>query len=215
MSYNIQDPGGARKTIDWDSFYDAANDPVIGYDPASDKIIILKGADSSSGMDNGFIYDMVTGSWTSTTLSPSEVDKSNFAVFGSSNLLIKNHDASTTTFEKFSAAPVAANNFQWQSKSFDFGHPGAKKKLYKVIVHGSNLDDMEVKISYNGAAASDVFAANLTGTTSDLHKQELTVSTPTAFSYCAVNIQIGSGDTCQSDISINDISLIYRVLSIH
>ena len=54
-----------KQVLNWESFFDTANVPVVGYDPINDLLVVLKGADhSEDDSKDMFIYDFRTGSWT-------------------------------------------------------------------------------------------------------------------------------------------------------
>ena len=213
MPSNIQDQGKSQRVIDWETFYTAADKPLIGYDAIDDKIIIIEGA--TTGKQDGLIYDVQTGSWSSVpSIDPTNHSRSNFASDHDGALIFKENDTSTG-YSKWASAGASSASFKWQSKNLDFGYPGAKKKLYKVIVHAAHGNNLVIKAGYDDADPADLFTdtgdANTFNTTDTLDKHEFVISSPTAFSYCSIEI---SG-TCEADLLINDIAFVYRVLSVH
>ena len=216
----------SQRAIDWQAFFAEANVPILGYDAVNDQIIIKRGADYSglnaTTSHDIYIYDMRTGSWTKSMNGlANNVDTTNFVVNGSSELVCKASDASTTTIYKWQPGPIATSTFKWKSKAFDFNYPALKKKLYKVIIHAKDGDYMDVNVYYDNktsissAAVGQAFdKGNSTlHDASTLTKNELTITTPTAFSY--LTLEIASDGTSSADFTINDIALVYRLLRPH
>ena len=216
----------SQRAIDWQTFFAEANVPILGYDAVNDQIIIKRGADYSglnaTTSHDIYIYDMRTGSWTKSMNGlANNVDTTNFVVNGSSELVCKASDASTTTIYKWQPGPIATSTFKWKSKAFDFNYPALKKKLYKVIIHSKEGDNMDVNVYYDNktsiGSATDGQAFDKGDSTlhsaSTLTKNELTITTPTAFSY--LTLEIASDGTSSADFTINDIALVYRLLRPH
>ena len=195
-----QQTGGWQSAIDWQSFFTATNYPVIGYDPINDKVIIKESSDySADNSQDVLIYDMKTGAWTkSVAAMTNTVDTTNFVINGDSELVLKQGAASTNVhFKKWSSTPVATTTLNWTSKAFDFGHPSLKKKLYKVIIHSKSGSNVGVKVGYDNAATSNIFTSNTLSSSSSMTKNELTVSTPIAFSYLTLELSNTSGTVAE------------------
>ena len=208
--------GMYQAAIDWADFFDNAKIPVIGYDPINDQVIILHGSDYGATVDHHiYIYDMKTGSWTKCkNASVGDFDATNFVVNGAKELVIKSRDASTTTIYKWDSTAAASTAFKWKSKAFDFGSPGAKKKLYKISIHATQGDNTDVKIYYDGStSAAQTFDAPL-GTAAAMARYDLTVTTPTVFNFLEIEIY-SDGSATPATFEINDIEFIYRTLSVH
>jgi hypothetical protein len=221
----------SQSAIDWQTFFHADNVPILGYDPVNDQIIIKRGADygtfargvtTATTSHDIYIYDMRTSSWTKSMNGLADnVDVTNFVVNGSSELVCKASDASTTTIYKWQPGPIATTTFKWRSKAFDFNYPALKKKLYKVIIHSKDGDYMDVNVYYDNktsiGSAADGQAFDKGNSTlhdaSTLTRNELTITTPTAFSY--LTLEIVSDGTSSADFTVNDIALVYRVLRPH
>ena len=210
-----QESGGWQSAIDWQAFFTEANNPAIGYDPLNDKVIVKQSTDySNSTSQDVYMYDMRTGAWSKAISALSgSTDVTNFVVNGSGELVCKASHSSTSAFHKWDSSAKATSSFQWTSKAYDFGYPGAKKKLYKVIIHAKNGDNMVVKAGYDNAAVSNVFTSNTIATGSSITKNTLVVTTPTAFSY--FTLQIESNGTSNAGFEINDIAFIYRAIKAH
>ena len=211
-----QQTGGWQSAIDWQSFFTAANYPVIGYDPINDKVIIKESSDfSTSESQDVLIYDMKTGAWTTSKAAMTNgVDTTNFVINGDSELVLKQGAASADFhFKKWSSTPVAKSAIQWTSKAYDFGQPSLKKKLYKVIIHSKYATNVDVNIYYDDSgSAAQAFDTPL-GTGAGYAKNTLTVTTPTAFSYLTVELK--SDGTSHASFTVNDIALVYRILGPH
>ena len=210
----------AQQGIDWQSFFAEDNIPIIGYDPVNDQVIIKRASDYNGDGSVGtashdiYIYDMRTGAWTKSLNGlANNVDVTNFVVNGNSELVCKASNDTTTTIYKWQPDPQATTTFKWQSKAFDFNHPALKKKLYKVIVHAKKGENTIIKVGYDNATPTNVFASNTFHTSASLVKNEFVVSSPTAFSY--LDIQIESNGTTHADFEINDIAFVYRILRAH
>ena len=77
-----------QSAIDWQSFFEADNVPIIGYDPINDLVIIKRGADygvftkgvtTNTTSHDLLIYDMRTGAWTKSKNGlDDDVDVTNF-----------------------------------------------------------------------------------------------------------------------------------------
>ena len=214
-----QQTGGWQSAIDWQSFFTAANYPVIGYDPINDKVIIKKSSDYSvlnnSTANDVLIYDMKTGAWTkSVAAMTNTVDTTNFVINGDSELVLKQGAASTNFhFKKWSSAPVAKSAIKWTSKAYDFGQPSMKKKLYKIIIHAQYGTNVDVNIYYDDSGSAAQSFDKPLGTGAAYTKNTMTVTTPTAFSY--LTIELKSDGSSNAAFTVNDIALIYRVLNPH
>ena len=218
MSQGRNQNEASQSAIDWQLFFAANNVPIIGYDPINDQVIIKRGADysglSATTSHDIYIYDMRTGSWTKSMNGlANDIDVTNFVVNGSSELVCKASNDTTATIYKWRPDPQSTSTFQWKSKAYDFGHPALKKKLYKVIIHSKEGDNMDVKVYYdNSGSAAQAFDKPLNAGSS-LVRNELTITTPTAFSYLA--LEIASDGASASDFEVNDIALVYRILRPH
>tara|TARA_Y100001938_G_C8100664_1_gene441453 strand:+ start:9818 stop:10450 length:633 start_codon:yes stop_codon:yes gene_type:complete len=202
-----------QKAIDWQSFFDTDQHPSIGYDPVNDQILVLRSTNSShTDHEDMLIYDMRTGSWSLCKGAIANVSVSNFAINGSSELVV--WKIGTDDIDKWQPSPQATANFKWTSKAFDFKYPALKKKLYKVIVHAKKGENTVIKVGYDNGTTSDVFASNTFNTSASLTKNEFTVSSPTAFSYLTLEI-VSSGGSTHADFEVNDIALVYRILRAH
>ena len=210
-----QQTGGWQSAIDWQTFFTAAKEPVIGYDPLNDKVLILKSTDTSE-LDSSDIlaYDMRTGAWSTVKSTiPTSTDRTNFVVNGAGELVIKQSN-STGDFYRWSNTAETSTNFQWISKDYDFGYPGLKKKIYKVIVHAKNASNMVIEGGYDGVAASNIFDSNTFSTATDFTKNEFTVTTPQNCSYFKIELE-DNGSAIPAGLEINDIGILYRIIRQH
>ena len=214
----------SQRGIDWQSFFSSANVPILGYDAVNDQVVIKRGADYSglnaTTSHDIFIYDMRTGAWTKCMNGlANNVDVTNFVVNGDSELVTKASDGSTTTIYKWQPGPIATSTFKWRSKAFDFNYPAVKKKLYKVIIHSKAGANMAVNVYYDdktsigSAADGQAFGQgdSTLHSATTLTKNELTITTPTAFSYLTLEIA-SDGGASHVDFTVNDIALVYRLL---
>ena len=209
-----------QSAIDWQSFFSATNVPILGYDSINDQIIIKRGADYSglnaTTSHDILIYDLRTGAWTKSMNGlANNVDVTNFVVNGDGALVCKASDDTTTTVYKWQPGPIATSTFKWRSKAFDFNYPAVKKKLYKVIIHSKYGTNMDVNIYYDNktsissSADGEAFDKPL-NTGSSIVRNEMTITTPTTFSY--LTLEIASDGTSNANFEVNDIGLVYRAL---
>ena len=212
----VQQAGGWQSSIDWQNFFTATNYPILGYDPVNDRVIIKESSDySANNSQDVLTFDMKTGAWTKSVAAiTNTVDTSNFVINGDSELVLKQGAASTNVhFKKWSSTPTAKSAIQWTSKAYDFGAPSIKKKLYKVIIHAQYGTNVDVNIYYDDSASAAQSFDKPLGTGGAYTKNTMVVTSPTAFSY--LTIELKSDGTSHASFAVNDIALIYRVLSVH
>ena len=217
-----------QSAIDWQTFFHADNVPILGYDPVNDQIIIKRGADygtfvrgvaTATTSHDIYIYDMRTSAWTKSMNGLADnVDVTNFVVNGNSELICKASDASTSTLYQWQPAAQATAAFKWVSKAFDFQYPALKKKLYKIIIHSKEGDNMDVNVYYDnktsiGSASDGEAFDKPLNAGSSLVRNELAISTPSTFSY--LTLEIASDGTSDAGFEVNDIALVYRILRPH
>ncbi len=208
----------AQNGINWQSFFSESNVPILGYDPINDQIIIKRGADysglGSTSSHDIYIYDMKTGSWTKSMNGFADnIDVTNFVINSNSQLVCKASNDTTTTIYAWRPDPQATSTLKFKTKAYDFNYPALKKKLYKVVIHAKKGENTVIKIGYDNAEPTNLFTSNTFNTDAALKKNEFIVTTPAEFSY--ITIQIESNGTTHADFEINDIALVYRMLSAH
>ena len=211
-----------KKVLNWGSFFDTTNVPVVGYDPINDLLIVLKGADhSADNTKDMFIYDFRTGSWTkgdtkigdSTDLSNMFTDPLN----GELQIMKNATTEDGSSLEKFTPYAQSSTTVDIQTPFYDFGTTGIKKKLYKVKVSctGTALSKLRIQGAYDGDTTySNIFSsspqnfANI-ATGGEWNTQAFTIASPTTFNTFSLKIY-SSAATTDADWGISEISFIYR-----
>ena len=202
--------------------------PCVGYDPRSKSIIVLKniGDDADSpDEDNGWVYNMITQSWTEGSAmitNANDTRHSNFIVTNEGYLSIKssgdptllnyNHDMQTGT-----NSTASAQSIEYITKDLDFGLPSQTKKIFKVYVtYKGDCDGISVYFRADGNSTDRQF--NSTNTPlSDVGSTLTTVTlTPTTASQAkdiksfALRFTGSVGVDASDSFEINDISILYR-----
>jgi len=136
--------------------------PSIGYDAASNKLIIIKsindrGVDKCTGWV--YVYDFVNAAWTlhPGAYEPSRFNfgKSNF-ITNSKNELILYHqslgeDAKLSKWtdfynnRDFVQNSTEEHQILYKSKDYDFGEPSTKKNIYKLYITYKAFNDTRIK----------------------------------------------------------------------
>jgi hypothetical protein len=143
-----------------------AKDPMVGYDPMSNSLIIMRSPrDASTNSNQAYIYDFDSGGWAyNTNIFTDSEHITNFAIDWNNNLIVgKNvyNDASDVNFFKYLPISSAASGQEFRTRDIDFGQPGVRKKIYKVTMtyKSSAEQNTPLYVSFNGDEDfSDPFA---------------------------------------------------------
>jgi len=193
--------------------------PSIGYDPRSQDIIVLKnvGDDATDDDDGAWVYSMVTQAWTELNLAIINANGRRF-----SNMIItsKGFLSMTTTasanLQNYNHAPNTAFTITYQTKDIDFGTPTQTKKIMKIYVtykgdasamyftYGANGDTTPTEAMTN-SEGGDQYLTNA-GTTD----HNVAIYTLNSHPANLKSIQLKVTGTCETDVEINDISILYR-----
>ena len=154
---------------------------------------------------------MRTGSWSiGLGAMTNTVDTTNFVINADAELVLKQHGGSTAV-KKWDNTPALTTTFKWTSKAYDFGSPTIKKKLYQVVINATSGANVQVKVAYdNATSTTNVFTSNTLSDNAYITRNELVVSSPTAFTY--LTLEISSNGTTAADFAISDMSFIFRPL---
>ena len=197
----------------WSSFISAENFHRIGFNPFKRQLIVLNGTNDSTVLDDAYVYDMVTKSWTFSANMVADGDTgSNFIndpVDGS--LLIYNETG--TEIDKWADTPASgAPAIVIATKDIDFGEPAVRKKLYKIYVtykgDGSGITE---NYRTNGGTTDYGFTAGF-GSVSVWTRLELKPSTTDANDIYSCQLRLTG--TCATNFMINDITFVFRQKSI-
>ena len=120
----------------WSSFI---QDPVVGYAPKFNKIIVRPEASNVlSSSNDAYLFDTVTQAWTKTTVSSVShgSTSTNFQVDHNSDLIFGfgHAEGSDGHLVKWDDTPTGQSSMEWIGKDVDFGNPAVRKKVYKVYI---------------------------------------------------------------------------------
>ena len=148
--------------VDGDNNFQKNSMPSIGYDAASNKLIIIKSLnDRGVNKCTGWVYayDFVNAAWT---LHPGAYEPTRFN-FGKSNFITNsknelilynravNEDAKLSKWTDFyNNRDFVQNSSEehqilYKSKDYDFGEPSTKKNVYKLYITYKAFNDTRIK----------------------------------------------------------------------
>ena len=208
-----------RQTIkesDWATF--AANEPMIGYIPKKRQLIVVDDI-TTDGVGATFLYDLVTQSWVrGTTGTFPNQNKTNFVTDWNGDLVCA-HTSDTGTFVKWDDTSYPSGSFDYRTKDIDFGQPGQRKKIYKVIVtyttaaSGNVASNVQVDYGVDGDTTfpydftvPELPAANgwqVAELVPDVSSESNNVK--------SIRLRFATDDTVPADFEINDVSIVYRL----
>ena len=220
---NLLERKGARliSSDDWDSFTTANS--TIGYVPHKREIIVLKDCTATSVGDI-HLYDIITQSWVEgdSKIIDSQI-KTNFINDGDGNLVCA-HTSGTGTVVKWEDASTSSSSLSIVTKDIDFGQPGQRKKIYKVIVTYKGATDTNVDVFFDvdgGTSLNKTFRDGTNFTSNQLNGSaswavaELKPTTSSeANSKKSFRLKFVSNGLTPSDFEINDISVVFRNKSV-
>ena len=194
----------------------SATVPSIGYDPRSQSIIVLKNIANTSGSHNGWVYSMITQSWTEADDIISNADNrrhTNFIITNDGYLAVKRDNDGTLLNYNQGQSTSDTQDITYQTKDIDFGFPSQTKKIFKVYItytSGSNVPASdEMLFGVDGATPAVEFSSG-TFQTSQTNGVTTFVPTSAATGCKSFAIKI-NGATVDESFEINDISILYRL----
>jgi hypothetical protein len=232
---NLFEKGGKQiiKESDWKDFlaadksYSASDTeltPMVGYIPHKRQIVIFDDiTNNSTAEPRMYLYDMVTQSWAqgSDDGTNRQIDaiKTNFAHDKFGNLIYVH---TTQTVAKWNDKQSAGQEFEVITKDIDFGEPGRRKKVYKVLVtydSGNATSNVQVDYDVNGGttfpydfADGTNFASTELATANGWQVAELKPDVSSeANNIKSFRLRFATDGTVPSGFKINDISIIYRM----
>ena len=216
----------------WSTFISAENFHRIGFNPFKRQLIVLNGTDDSTVLDDAYVYDMVTKSWTFSTSMISDGNTgSNFINDPVDGSLLIFDDGGETVDKWVDTSSVANVSISIKTKDIDFGEPAVRKKIYKVYVTYQG-DGTAVTINYgtNGLAPTGTFyITDATGASTGANAADacLVAADTGVNDWVKAELKPSSsinninsfqllfdGSTNDQNFAINDISIIYRMKSI-
>ena len=205
----------------WATFSDT---PMIGYVRDKRQIIVVDDI-STTGDGAIYLYDMVTKSWTKGSDDTYEdAAKTNIIHDADGNLI---HYTGSTMMQ-WSDASTTSTGMVIQTKDFDFGHPGVRKKIYRVHItyttaaSGDVVSNVQVKFAADGSTTFDKtfrdgtnFASNELALANGWQRAELKPSTSSeANNIYSFALKFTTDGTVPAGFKINDISISYRLKSV-
>jgi len=225
------------KPSEWEAWFSAGDEPMIGYFPKKRQLIIRNDVDDGADDGNVYIHDMVTKSWvTGIDIIPSDDDTAvvtNFINDWNGDLVLAYNTAGTIA--KWDDATDTTAMLSMVTKDIDFGHPGVRKKIYKVyITYRGNATNVEVHYGVDGLSPTLTFNDITSGTdgsstgsgsnaksisydagVTDWLKAELKPSASiNNISSFRLKISADGSNAIHADFEINDISIVYRLKNV-
>ena len=201
-------------------------DVMVGYDAISNQLLVMRSPkDLSDNSNRCFIYDFDSAGWSyNTNLFDDSYYYTNFATDWNNNLIVGTEASASTISIKKYLPHVRSNASQvLTTRDMDFGQPGLKKKIYKVILTykaGSTSQANPMEYAVDGTQSwTDITTGTGTITTGAGDSDTLPVSTP----WDVAVFKPASPITCQSlqlrinppstgSLEINDITVEYRFI---
>jgi hypothetical protein len=211
---NLLEKGGRQiiKESDWDSF---VFEPMIGYVPKKRQIIVVDDI-TTAGDGSVFLYDMVTQSWVKGAAATFEDQPKTNIVTDWNGDLVWVHTTDTGTAMKWDDASDTSGSMVISTKDIDFGQPGQKKNVYKVIVtYQSSNSTTNVQVDY-GVDGDTSFAYDFTvpelPAANGWQTAELVPDVPSeAKNIKSIRLRFATDGTVPAAFEINDISIVYRL----
>ena len=225
--HNLLEKDGIRRidSATWKAA-NAGKYEQIGYNPHKRQIVVKDG--TSTPTAGGYIYDIITKSWTISTALVEDANSLSPFINHPEDGTLLIFDEGNTTIDKWRDTPTDAQAISIKTKDIDFGEPGIKKNIYTVYVSYKG-DASSVTCTYqtNGDtdAGSNFYKSGETGattgaTSSTTPFHSSTVGTddwvlaelkPAASISNVYSFQLIFGGAAATDFEINDISIIYRM----
>ena len=170
-TFELQDLYVSQIEFGWKGFIASdglgkSSNPMIGYLPNDDKIIVYKSADAFAFPQvsgDAYIYDFTLNNFSyGKKLFPNgkNVLKSNFVNDAEGNLLYLasyndplGENESEIKILQWDNASKNKFNVEFKTKDIDFGSPGLRKKVYKIYISvaGQVQPNVQVLYSINGS----------------------------------------------------------------
>ena len=220
---NLLEKGGRRiiNEATWASFSVV---PLIGFIRAKRQIIVADDI-TTNGDGSIYLYDMVTGSWTRGSAGTfDDKAKTNMTHDSNGNLIHYTGDDVDKMYQWDDTADTS-DNMVIQTRDFDFGQPGIRKKIYRVHITydtGNAVSNVQVKFAADGSTTFDKvfkdgtnFASNELATANGWQRAELKPNTSSeANNIYSFALKFTTDGTVPAGFKINDISISYRLKSV-
>jgi len=204
----------------WKSFYTKFG--AVFYLPNNQYLVFADDITSVISTANQYVFSLVSNSWTTwqTTTESLKIGRHIYTNFitdwnsdaaGGAQATAGAASVDLETYEEGTVF-IGGSTFDIRTKDLDFGHPGQLKKIYKVIVtyKSDAAQSGPVAGAINGSTSS---WSNFTGTIIDTSGawDVGTFTANPAFTCQSLRMRI-LNNTGNADISINDITIVYRLL---
>ena len=212
---NLLEKGGRQiiKEKDWITF--TTNEPMIGYIPKKRQLLVVDD-NSTTGTGKTFLYDMVTQSWIQGAAATITSEALTNFVTDWNGDLVWVHTSDTGTAVNWDDASDTSTAMVISTKDIDFGQPGQKKNVYKVIVtYQSSNSTTNVQVDY-GVDGDTSFAYDFTvpelPAASGWQTAELVPDAPSeAKNIKSIRLRFATDGTVPAAFEINDVSIVYRL----
>jgi len=208
--------------INWNTWFRGSaliKDIMIGYDPISNSLVMMRSPnDSSTNSNQAFIYDFDSGGWAyNTGMFTDSAYHTNFITDFNNNLSLGVYDGSSDVeFKKVLPVSLSQTGQEFYTADIDFGAPGLVKKIYKVVVtfisDGAETTPFSYAVDGKQNFSGDgggTFTGNFADTSG---KWDVVTLTPSSTISCQ-SLQIKFASPSTGVFEINDMSIQYRVIS--
>jgi len=214
----------------WSDFVNGSanvKDPMIGYEPMSDSLVIVRSPnDNTTNSNNGYVYDFNTNAWCHLgNLIPDNEQISNFFHDWNNNLCtLFDTNANVNDFKKFLPVPLATGggtdgssneyiNQKIYTRDIDFGDPSTVKKVYAVTItykapSVGQASPLKYAVGGKQPAAFTSFATKTLSATNDWDIATFTASTPISCNTIQFLIELPSSGVFE----LNEMSIEYRII---
>jgi len=221
----------------WSNFFNS--ETMIGYVPKEKQLVLFKNATDSG---NIMVYDMVSKAWTKGTNRVAATEKTNLInswdgqlLYGSETTNGYTGGTAKLTITPFNVDPGTKdiNGFKLETKELNFGTQ-AQKKVTKVRITYKGANGVNTNLLPKYAVDGGGFDNNfkdedgnvVTGTgtpatrklVGDTNWKEVTLYTDSSSANnirsFAIQLTVGPDGDVESDVEINDITIIYRTKSV-
>jgi len=204
-------------TQTWNDWYRGSShikDVMLGYDPISNSLIMMRSPDDSTASSNqAFVYDFDCNGWVyHTNIFTDSETYTNFITDWNNNLVLGYQNSANVDFKKYLPIGIAQSNQKFFTKDIDFGQPGLIKKIYKVVVTYKSDTALTTPFRYaiNGTQSFSNFTGNFIDTSSVWDIVTLTTSSPISCQSIQINCNAFTAST--GIFEINDITIQYRII---
>lgn len=217
----VSSPSFIDNNVSWNNWYRGsaiAKDPMLGYDPISNSLIMMRSPnDASDDSNQSFVYDFDSNGWTyHTTIFTNHLYCTNFVTDFNNNLSVGVYDGSSdVNFKKFLPISLSQISQEFYTRDIDFRQPALTKKIYKVIItyKSDGAETTPFKYAVDGKQnfsgdGGGTFVGNFIDTS---NKWDVVTLTTSSIISCQ-SIQIKFDAPTTGIFEINDMSIQYRIV---